>query len=241
MTAFAAALGREIRLAIREPGEAATAVMFFVLAALLFPFGVGPEPDLLARIAAGVLWVAALLAAMLSLERLFLGDYEDGSFEVLALCPLALPLVVGAKMLAHWLTTCIPLVAASPLLALLLDLGGGGSVALVAAMALGTPTVSLIGGVGAALTLGARRGGGAAVDPGAAVADPGADLRRRRGRRGDRGPSRPPASDGAGRDGARRRRAVPLGVGVGGPPGAGMTALSALIGITISVGSFSRG
>ena len=159
MNAFAAALGREIRLAIREPGEAATAAMFFVLAAILFPFGVGPEANLLARIAAGVLWVAALLAAMLSLERLFLGDYEDGSFEVLALCPLALPLVVGAKMLAHWLTTCIPLVIASPLLALLLDLGSGGYVALVAAMALGTPTVSLIGGVGAALTLGARRGG----------------------------------------------------------------------------------
>ena len=159
MNAFAAALGRELRLAIREPGEAATAVMFFVLAAILFPFGVGPEANLLARIAAGVLWVAALLAAMLSLERPFLGDYEDGSFEVLALSPLALPLVVAAKMLAHWLTTCIPLVAASPLLALLLDLGGGGYLALVAAMALGTPTVSLIGGVGAALTLGARRGG----------------------------------------------------------------------------------
>ena len=160
MNAFAAALGRELRLAIREPGEAATAVMFFVLAAILFPFGVGPEANLLARIAAGVLWVAALLAAMLSLERPFLGDYEDGSFEVLALSPLALPLVVAAKMLAHWLTTCIPLVAASPLLAVLLDLGGGGYLALVAAMALGTPTVSLIGGVGAALTLGARRGGG---------------------------------------------------------------------------------
>ena len=159
MNAFAAALGRELRLAIREPGEAATAVMFFVLAAILFPFGVGPEANLLARIAAGVLWVAALLAAMLSLERPFLGDYEDGSFEVLALSPLALPLVVAAKMLAHWLTTCIPLVAASPLLALLLDLGGGGYLALVAAMALGTPTVSLVGGVGAALTLGARRGG----------------------------------------------------------------------------------
>ena len=159
MNAFAAALGRELRLAIREPGEAATAVMFFVLAAILFPFGVGPEANLLARIAAGVLWVAALLAAMLSLERPFLGDYEDGSFEVLALSPLALPLVVAAKMLAHWLTTCIPLVAASPLLAVLLDLGGGGYLALVAAMALGTPTVSLIGGVGAALTLGARRGG----------------------------------------------------------------------------------
>ena len=159
MNPFAAALGRETRLAIREPGEAATAVMFFVLATVLFPFGVGPEANLLARIAAGVLWVAALLAAMLSLERLFLGDYEDGSFEVLALSPLPLSLVVGAKMLAHWLTTCIPLIVASPLLAALLDLGAGGYAALVAAMALGTPTVSLIGGLGAALTLGARRGG----------------------------------------------------------------------------------
>lgn len=159
MNPFAAALGREIRLAIREPGEAATAVMFFVLATILFPFGVGPEANLLARIAAGVLWVAALLAAMLSLERLFLGDYEDGSFEVLALSPLALSLVVAAKMLAHWLTTCIPLIVASPLLAALLDLGTGGYAALVAAMALGTPAVSLIGGLGAALTLGARRGG----------------------------------------------------------------------------------
>ena len=159
MSAFAALLGREIGLAVREPGEAATAVMFFVLAALLFPFGVGPGAELLARIAAGVLWVAALLAAMLSLERLFLGDYEDGSFEVLALSPPPLTLVVGAKMLAHWLTTCIPLIAASPILALLLDLDAGGYAVLVAAMALGTPAVSLIGGVGAALTLGARRGG----------------------------------------------------------------------------------
>lgn len=159
MTAFAAALGREIRLAVREPGEAAAAMMFFVLATILFPFGVGPGAELLARIAAGVLWVAALLAAMLSLERLFLGDYEDGCFEILALSPLPLPLAVGAKMLAHWLTTCIPLIAASPLLALLLDLDAGGYGVLVVAMALGTPTVSLVGGVGAALTLGARRGG----------------------------------------------------------------------------------
>ena len=159
MNAFAAALGREIRLVFREPGEAAAAAMFFVLATILFPFGVGPEASLLARIAAGVLWVAALLAAMLSLERLFLGDYEDGTLDVLALSPLAPSLVVAAKMLAHWLTTCIPLIVASPLLAVFLDLGTDGYAALVAALALGTPTVSLIGGVGAALTLGARRGG----------------------------------------------------------------------------------
>ena len=159
MTAFAAALGRELRLAVREPGEAAAAVMFFVLATILFPFGIGPEANLLARIAAGVLWVAALLAAMLSLERLFLGAYEGGSFEVLALAPLPLSLIVGAKMLAHWLTTCVPLIAATPLMALVLDLETEGFLALIAAMALGTPTISLVGGVGAALTLGARRGG----------------------------------------------------------------------------------
>ena len=159
MTAFAAALGRELLLAVREPGEAAAAVMFFVLATILFPFGVGPEANLLARIAAGVLWVAALLAAMLSLERLFLGDYEDGSFEVLALAPLPLSLIVGAKMLAHWLTTCVPLIVATPLMAVLLDLETEGFLVLIAAMALGTPTISLVGGVGAALTLGARRGG----------------------------------------------------------------------------------
>ena len=159
MTAFAAALGRELRLAVREPGEAAAAVMFFVLATILFPFGVGPEANLLARIAAGILWVAALLAAMLSLERLFLGDYEDGSLEVLALSPFPLSLIFGAKTLAHWLTTGVPLIVATPLMALLLDLGTEGYLVLVAAMALGTPTVSLIGGVGASLTLGARRGG----------------------------------------------------------------------------------
>ena len=159
MTGFAAALGREIRLAVREPGEATAAVMFFVLATVLFPFGVGPEANLLARIAAGVLWVAALLAAMLSLERLFLGDYEDGSLEVLALAPLPLSLIVGAKMLAHWLTTGIPLIVATPLMAVLLDLDASGYLVLVAAMTLGTPTIGLIGGVGAALTLGARRGG----------------------------------------------------------------------------------
>ncbi len=159
MRTFAAALGREMRLAIREPGEAAAAVIFFVLATSLFPLGVGPEANLLARIAAGILWVAALLAAMLSLERLFLGDHDDGSLEVLALSPLPLAFVVGAKMLAHWLTTCVPLIAAIPLMAVLLDLRPGGYAALLAAAALGTPTVSLVGGLGAALTLGARRGG----------------------------------------------------------------------------------
>ena len=211
MTAFAAALGRELRLAIREPGEAAVAVMFFVLATILFPFGVGPEANLLARIAAGVLWVAALLAAMLSLERLFLGDYEDGSFEVLALTPLPLSLIVGAKMLAHWLTTGIPLIVATPLMALVLDLETEGFLVLIAAMALGTPTISLVGGVGAALTLGARRGGMLLSILVLPLLDPGIDLRRGRGRCRDRRARRPAAAPGARRHVPRRRGAVPLG------------------------------
>ncbi len=159
MTGFMAVLVRELRLAIRQPGETATVVMFFVLAAILFPLGIGPEPNILARIAAGVLWVAALLAAMLSLERLFHADYEDGCLEILVLSPLALELTVGAKILAHWLTTGVPVLAATPVLAVLLNLDPAGFWALIAAMALGTPTISLIGAVGAALTLGARRGG----------------------------------------------------------------------------------
>ena len=159
MTGFGAVLARELRLTLRQPGEAATVVMFFVLATILFPFGIGPEANILARIAAGVLWVAALLAAMLSLDRLFQADYEDGSLEILVLSPVALELAVGAKILAHWLTTGVPLMIATPIIAVLLNLDAAGYWALIAAMALGTPTISLIGAVGAALTLGARRGG----------------------------------------------------------------------------------
>lgn len=159
MSGFATVLARELRLALRQPGEAATVVMFFVLATILFPFGVGPEANILARIAGGVLWVAALLAAMLSLERMFQADYEDGSLEILVLSPVALELTVGAKILAHWLTTGVPLLIATPIMAVLLNLDSAGYWALIAAMALGTPTISLIGAVGAALTLGARRGG----------------------------------------------------------------------------------
>jgi len=159
MTGFGVVLARELRLAIRQPGEAAMVVMFFVLATILFPFGIGPEANILARIAAGVLWVAALLAAMLSLERLFQADYEDGSLEILVLSPVALELAVGAKIIAHWLTTGVPLLIATPIMAVLLNLDATGIWALLAAMTLGTPTISLIGAVGAALTLGARRGG----------------------------------------------------------------------------------
>jgi heme exporter protein B len=159
MSQFAVMLGRELRLALRQPGDAATVVVFFVLATVLFPFGVGPEPNMLARIAGGVIWVAALLAAMLSFERLFQADYEDGSLEQLALMPLPLEATVAAKILAHWLTTGLPLLVAAPLLALMLGMATAGYATLIAAMALGTPTLSLIGAVGAALTVGARRGG----------------------------------------------------------------------------------
>ena len=113
----------------------------------------------MARIAAGVIWVAALLASMLSLERLFQTDYEDGSLELLALGPVALEFVVLAKVAAHWLTTGLPLMVAAPLLAVLLDMNARGFAVLIIALGLGTPAMSLIGSVGAALILGARRGG----------------------------------------------------------------------------------
>lgn len=160
MSRFGAVLGRELRLVVRRPGETATAVLFFVMAALLFPFGVGPEPALLARIAAGVLWVSALLAALLSLGRLFRDDYEDGSLELLLLSPVAPELAAGAKCLAHWLTTGLPLAAATPVIGVFLNFDTAGSWALAAALVLGTPTISLVGALGAALTLGADRGGG---------------------------------------------------------------------------------
>ncbi|MGF1610654.1 MAG: heme exporter protein CcmB [Kiloniellales bacterium] len=159
MSALARIVGRDLRLALRQRSDAGLVVLFFVLTAALFPFGVGPEPNLLTRIAPGVIWVTALLAVLLSLERLFLADYEDGGLELLALAPSPLSLTVLAKVLAHWLTTGLPLIAAAPLLALLYNLDAAAFPVLIAAMALGTPSLSLIGAIGAALTLGARRGG----------------------------------------------------------------------------------
>ncbi|MEK9726119.1 MAG: heme exporter protein CcmB, partial [Rhodospirillaceae bacterium] len=159
MTGFAAIVAREVKLAQRQGMDSVMVVMFFVIAVVLFPFGVGPEPNILARIAGGVIWVAALLAAMLSLERLFQADYEDGSLEILALQPVALEIAVAAKVAAHWLTTGLPLIVAAPLLAVLMNMDAAGFGVLVAALALGTPGLSLVGAIGAALILGARRGG----------------------------------------------------------------------------------
>ncbi|MGQ0676945.1 MAG: heme exporter protein CcmB [Rhodospirillales bacterium] len=159
MTAFLALLARDLRLALRQGVDAAMAVLFFVVAVALFPFGVGPDAEILARIAPGVLWVMALLAALLSLDRLFLADYEDGALELIALSPAPLMLSVLAKIAAHWLVAGLPLVLAAPVLALLLHLPAQGFATLVLAMLLGTPVLSLIGAVGAGLALGARRGG----------------------------------------------------------------------------------
>jgi heme exporter protein B len=134
-------------------------IAFFVIAVVVFPFGVGPEPQMLARIGPGVIWVAALLAAMLSMERMFQADYEDGSLELLALTPVPLELTVLAKVLSHWLTTGLPLIIVSPLLAIMMNIPPEGWGILILSLALGTPTLSLIGAVGAGLILGARRGG----------------------------------------------------------------------------------
>lgn len=159
MSGFATLTARELRLALRQGGDFANVVAFFALAVILFPFGIGPEPALLARIAPGVLWVTALLAALLSLERLFEPDYQDGSLEQLVLAPMPLELQVLAKCLAHWLLTGLPLTIVAPLLGLFLHLPSVDYLPLVLAMALGTPILSLVGSVGAALALGARRGG----------------------------------------------------------------------------------
>lgn len=159
MKRFLRLVGRDLRLALRQGSDATIAVMFFVLCVVLFPFGVGPEPNILARIAPGVIWVAALLASLLSLERLFQTDYEDGSLELLSLSALPLEAVVVAKTLAHWLVTGVPLIVAAPLLAVLLNMDSAGFGALVLTLLIGTPILSLIGAIGAALTLGARRGG----------------------------------------------------------------------------------
>lgn len=157
--AFIDIVHRDLRLAFRQGADSLMVVAFFVLAVVLFPFGVGPEMAILERISAGVLWVMALLASLLSLDRLFQADYEDGSLDLLSLTPTPLGLVVLAKVSAHWITTGLPLIVTAPVLAVLLNMNGDGFAMLVLAMALGTPTLSLVGAVGAALVLGARRGG----------------------------------------------------------------------------------
>jgi heme exporter protein B len=159
MAAFIGLFRHDLRLALRQGGDAGLVLGFFILAVVLFPLGVGPEPAVLQRIAAGIVWVAALLAALLSLDRLFHADYEDGGLDLLALADLPLELAVLAKCAANWVATGLPVALASPILGFLVDLEARDVPILLASLLIGTPALSLVGGVAAALTLGARRQG----------------------------------------------------------------------------------
>lgn len=154
-----ALLIRDLRLAVRAGGGFGLGLAFFLIVTVLVPFGVGPETGLLGRIAPGVLWIGALLACLLSLDRIFALDWEDGSLDLLATAPLPMEGIVSVKALAHWLTTGLPLVLAAPVLGVLLNLATPGYFWVFVSLALGTPALSVIGTFGAALTVGLKRGG----------------------------------------------------------------------------------
>ena len=156
MNPYIAVIHRDLLLALRRKNEAMTSVMFFVVVAALFPLGISPEMSTLRLIAPGVLWIGALLASMLSLGRLFAGDHQDGTLEQMVLSSASLPGLVGAKILAHWLMSGLPMVVMAPILALQFDLNTQDIAVLTTSLLLGTPLLSLIGAVGAALTLGVR-------------------------------------------------------------------------------------
>lgn len=154
-----ALLTRDLRLAFRAGGGFGLGLAFFLLIAVLVPLGVGPEGATLAKIAPGILWVGALLACLLSLDRIFALDFEDGSLDLLATSPLPMEGAVAVKALAHWLVTGLPLTLIAPVLAVLLNLPVAGYGWLVLSLALGTPALSVIGAFGAALVVGLKRGG----------------------------------------------------------------------------------
>lgn len=154
-----AVIGRDLKLAMRRQADIVSAIFFFIIVVSLFPLGVGPEPDLLRTLAPGVLWVAALLATMLSLPRLFADDHRDGTLEQLALAPHPLGIVVTGKVIAHWLVSGLPLALIAPVLGIQFDLSGEALLILTGSILLGTPALSGIGAIGAALTLGLRGGG----------------------------------------------------------------------------------
>lgn len=159
LTALGVLIRRDLLLALRRRAQILNPLVFFVIVVTLFPLGLGPEPNLLQKLAPGVLWVAALLAAMLSLEAMFHSDFEDGSLEQLLLAPQPVFITIIAKVLTHWLLSGLPLLLLAPLLALWLHLSPEAIVVLLASLALGTPVLSLIGAIGVALTVGLRRGG----------------------------------------------------------------------------------
>ncbi len=159
MSAARALLSRDFKLAIRAGGGVGLAAGFFAASAALIPLGVGADLPLLGRIAGGVLWVCATLAALLSLDRLFQADYEDGSLEILSFSDASLEAIAFVKLAVHWLTTALPLVVLTPVLAVLFNLPAAGYVPLLLSLLLGTPALSALGSIGAALTLSVRRGG----------------------------------------------------------------------------------
>jgi heme exporter protein B len=159
MSAIIAIIRRDLLLAMRRKSEVLTALFFFIIVVSLFPLGIGPETALLRKIAPGILWVAALLATMLGLSRLFAPDHADGTLEQMVLSPTPLGLLITGKIAAHWLTTGLPLVLLAPVLGIQFDLDVEALGILVVALLLGTPLLSLIGAIGAALTLGVRGGG----------------------------------------------------------------------------------
>ncbi|MGR3495063.1 heme exporter protein CcmB [Citreimonas sp.] len=154
-----ALLARDLRLAVRAGGGFGLGLAFFLIVTVLVPFGVGPETAILRAIAPGILWVGALLACLLSLDRIFALDHEDGSLDLLATAPLPMEGIAFVKAAAHWITTGLPLVLAAPALGVLLHLPGPGYAWLLVSLALGTPALSVIGTFGAALTVGMKRGG----------------------------------------------------------------------------------
>jgi heme exporter protein B len=157
---FAWSMTRDLKLAIRSKAELGVQLLFYVIVVTLFPLAVGAEPVLLRALGPGVLWVAALLASLLSLSRIFAADFADGSLEQLALSPHPLPALISGKIAAHWMSTGLPLVVASPLLGAQFGLTTDEGWLLALGLLMGTPTLSLLGAIGAALTLGLRAGGG---------------------------------------------------------------------------------
>lgn len=159
MNAILAVVQRDLLVVVRRKSEVLTALFFFVIVSSLFPLGIGPEPGLLRKIAPGVLWVGALLATMLALQRMFAADHADGTLEQMAISPSPLVGLVIGKIAAHWLVSGLPLVLMAPVLGLQFDLDAGALGVLMLALLLGTPVLSLVGAIGAALTLGVRGGG----------------------------------------------------------------------------------
>ncbi|WP_196260285.1 heme exporter protein CcmB [Pelagibacterium limicola] len=159
MRAFLAIVGRDLRLGLRQGGDMLTLVLFFVIVATVLPFAIGPDRSLLARLAPAIVWVAALLAQLLSNERLFKSDFADGTLDVLRHGALPLEAVVAAKMLGHWILTGLPIIAATPILALMLGMDGTALGLAAFSLLLGTPALVAFGAVGAAVTVGLKRGG----------------------------------------------------------------------------------